>query len=135
MVIILKELAKEKTAVGEKDTISIIPSIAGGADADIQEVESEIQLSNDEVLRYSRHLIIPEVGMDGQKKLKSGKVLMIGAGSFRMITIQPFFGCSGPVCIISASAPPAIDGIMLIVSFSPTAVFSLARYLMSSSFT
>lgn len=76
----IRYLAKEKTAVGEKDTISIIPSIAGGADADIQEVESEIQLSNDEVLRYSRHLIIPEVGMDGQKKLKSGKVLMIGAG-------------------------------------------------------
>lgn len=76
----IRYLAKEKTAVGEKDTISIIPSIAGGVDVDTQEVESEIQLSNDEVLRYSRHLIIPEVGMDGQKKLKSGKVLMIGAG-------------------------------------------------------
>ena len=76
----IRYLAKEKTAVGEKDTVSIIPSIAGGVDVDIQEVESEIQLSNDEVLRYSRHLIIPEVGMDGQKKLKSGKILMIGAG-------------------------------------------------------
>jgi sulfur-carrier protein adenylyltransferase/sulfurtransferase len=37
-------------------------------------------LSNDEVLRYSRHLIMPEVGMDGQKKLKAARVLCIGAG-------------------------------------------------------
>jgi adenylyltransferase/sulfurtransferase len=37
-------------------------------------------LSNDEVLRYSRHLIMPEVGMEGQLKLKAAKVLCIGAG-------------------------------------------------------
>jgi adenylyltransferase/sulfurtransferase len=37
-------------------------------------------LSNQEVLRYSRHLIMPEVGMDGQLKLKQAKVLMIGSG-------------------------------------------------------
>ncbi|MGA9882339.1 MAG: molybdopterin-synthase adenylyltransferase MoeB [Candidatus Acidiferrales bacterium] len=37
-------------------------------------------LSNQEVLRYSRHLIMPEVGMDGQLKLKQAKVLCIGAG-------------------------------------------------------
>jgi sulfur-carrier protein adenylyltransferase/sulfurtransferase len=37
-------------------------------------------LSNDEILRYSRHLIMPEVGMDGQRKLKEAKVLCIGAG-------------------------------------------------------
>jgi sulfur-carrier protein adenylyltransferase/sulfurtransferase len=39
-----------------------------------------VQLSNDEILRYSRHLIMPEVGMDGQLKLKEAKVLCIGAG-------------------------------------------------------
>jgi sulfur-carrier protein adenylyltransferase/sulfurtransferase len=38
------------------------------------------QLSKDEILRYSRHLIMPEVGMDGQLKLKRAKVLCIGAG-------------------------------------------------------
>jgi molybdopterin/thiamine biosynthesis adenylyltransferase/rhodanese-related sulfurtransferase len=38
------------------------------------------QLSKDEILRYSRHLIMPEVGMDGQQKLKQAKVLCIGAG-------------------------------------------------------
>ena len=37
-------------------------------------------LSKDEILRYSRHLIMPEVGMDGQLKLKNAKVLCIGAG-------------------------------------------------------
>src|SRR5689334_20478428 len=38
------------------------------------------QLSNEEILRYSRHLIMPEVGMEGQQKLKQAKVLCIGAG-------------------------------------------------------
>ena len=37
-------------------------------------------LNKDEILRYSRHLIMPEVGMDGQLKLKAAKVLCIGAG-------------------------------------------------------
>ena len=39
-----------------------------------------VQLSKDEILRYSRHLIMPEVGMDGQLKLKNARVLCIGAG-------------------------------------------------------
>jgi sulfur-carrier protein adenylyltransferase/sulfurtransferase len=39
-----------------------------------------VELSKDEILRYSRHLIMPEVGMDGQLKLKQAKVLCIGAG-------------------------------------------------------
>src|SRR5712675_1392828 len=37
-------------------------------------------LSNEEVLRYSRHLIMPEVGMEGQQKLKAARVLCIGTG-------------------------------------------------------
>jgi sulfur-carrier protein adenylyltransferase/sulfurtransferase len=37
-------------------------------------------LTQDEILRYSRHLIMPEVGVDGQKKLKEAKVLLIGTG-------------------------------------------------------
>src|SRR3982074_1566705 len=37
-------------------------------------------LSNEEILRYSRQLIMPEVGMDGQLKLKNAKVLLIGTG-------------------------------------------------------
>ena len=46
-------------------------------------VEAPVQpvtLSNEEILRYSRHLIMPEVGMEGQLKLKNAKVLLIGTG-------------------------------------------------------
>src|SRR6202451_514802 len=39
-----------------------------------------VSLSKEEVLRYSRHLIMPEVGMEGQLKLKQAKVLCIGTG-------------------------------------------------------
>jgi sulfur-carrier protein adenylyltransferase/sulfurtransferase len=43
-------------------------------------VEPAAELTIDEVRRYSRHLIIPDVGMDGQKRLKNSRVLVIGAG-------------------------------------------------------
>ncbi len=43
-------------------------------------VEPAAELSVDEVRRYSRHLIIPDVGMTGQKRLKNAKVLVVGAG-------------------------------------------------------
>ncbi len=50
-------------------------------------------LSNEEVLRYSRHLIMPEVGVDGQQKLKAARVLCIGAG-----------GLGSPVALYLAAA-------------------------------
>jgi molybdopterin/thiamine biosynthesis adenylyltransferase/rhodanese-related sulfurtransferase len=50
-------------------------------------------LSNEEVLRYSRHLIMPEVGMEGQQKLKAARVLSIGAG-----------GLGSPVALYLAAA-------------------------------
>jgi adenylyltransferase/sulfurtransferase len=40
----------------------------------------QAQLSHEEVLRYSRHLVLPEVGIDGQRKLKGARVLIVGAG-------------------------------------------------------
>ena len=43
-------------------------------------VEPAAELTHDEVARYSRHLIIPDLGVDGQKRLKNAKVLVIGAG-------------------------------------------------------
>ena len=71
------------TPVKDGDTVSIIPAIAGGA-ATEQDVkpqgDSLPSLSNEEVARYSRHLIMPEVGVGGQKKLKAARVLMIGTG-------------------------------------------------------
>src|SRR3981189_554093 len=48
--------------------------------ATLTEAKPEAVLSNDEILRYSRHLIMPEVGMEGQQTLKAAKVLCIGAG-------------------------------------------------------
>ena len=66
--------------------MSIIPSVAGGAaDRRCQARDSRRRrparaLSADEIRRYSRHLILPEVGMDGQRQLKAAKVLCIGAG-------------------------------------------------------
>ncbi len=73
----IRYLEKEKTAVKAGDTISIIPSVAGGAPTGTVEAAA---LTNDEVKRYSRHLIMPEVGVEGQLKLKAGSVLCIGAG-------------------------------------------------------
>jgi adenylyltransferase/sulfurtransferase len=43
-------------------------------------VDANVELTVDEVRRYSRHLIIPDVGMAGQKRLKNAKVLCVGAG-------------------------------------------------------
>src|SRR3984893_10065030 len=43
-------------------------------------VEPAAELTREEVARYSRHLIIPDVGVDGQKRLKNAKVLVVGAG-------------------------------------------------------
>ncbi len=41
---------------------------------------TEIELSKDEYQRYSRHIILPEVGLDGQKRLKAASVLCVGTG-------------------------------------------------------
>ena len=78
----IRYLQREATPVKPGDSLSIVPSVAGGAPAP---VETDVrvglpELTQDEIKRYSRHLIMPEVGMDGQRKLKAGSVLCIGAG-------------------------------------------------------
>jgi molybdopterin/thiamine biosynthesis adenylyltransferase/rhodanese-related sulfurtransferase len=60
-----------------------------------------VSLSNDEVLRYSRHLIMPEVGMEGQLKIKAAKVLCIGAG-----------GLGSPLALYLAAAGVGTIGIV-----------------------
>src|SRR5689334_3598282 len=74
----IRYLNKDATPAKEGDTLSLVPSIAGGSTAAAP--PETPTLSNDEILRYSRHLIIPEVGIEGQQKLKAAKVLLIGAG-------------------------------------------------------
>src|SRR5947209_14687280 len=79
----IRYLGKDATPARDGDTVSLVPSIAGGSllfDPRVAAPPDEVTLSNDEVLRYSRHLIIPEVGIEGQKKLKAAKVLLVGAG-------------------------------------------------------
>lgn len=74
----IRYMSKDATKLEGSETISIVPSIAGGASV-AAEPETEA-LTNEEIARYSRHLIVPEVGMEGQLKLKRAKVIMIGAG-------------------------------------------------------
>lgn len=50
-------------------------------------VEPAAELTREEVARYSRHLIIPDLGLDGQKRLKNAKVLVIGAGGLGSPTL------------------------------------------------
>ena len=84
----IRYLQKEQTPVNAGDTISIIPSVAGGVEtvappspsAASSTSRTAPELTNEEIKRYSRHLIMPEVGIDGQRKLKAGSVLCIGAG-------------------------------------------------------
>ncbi len=85
----IRYLQKDQTPVKAGDTVSIIPSVAGGApstSAQSESLRTSVQhselpeLSGDEIKRYSRHLIMPEVGVEGQRKLKAAKVLCIGAG-------------------------------------------------------
>src|SRR6266542_5049582 len=89
------------TPIKDGDTILIVPAIAGGAgvaqvdNLRVDEIPADDKqrtqvnnlrhdplpmLSNEEIARYSRHVIIPEVGMEGQRKLKAASVLMIGTG-------------------------------------------------------
>src|SRR5665213_136906 len=108
----IRYLQKEATPVKAGDTLSIIPSVAGGVESGSGAISSSAvaeiapdpalpELTNDEVKRYSRHLIMPEVGMDGQRKLKASKVLCIGAG-----------GLGSPVAMYLAAAGVGTLGIV-----------------------
>jgi adenylyltransferase/sulfurtransferase len=87
----VRYLEKEGTRLAEGDSLSIVPSIAGGAQ----------ELSNEEIRRYSRHLIMPEVGIEGQRKLKAARVLAIGAG-----------GLGSPLAVYLAAAGIGTIGIV-----------------------
>ncbi len=79
----IRYLDREDTPVSATSVLTIVPSIAGGSAAAVRAMEPPAalpELSNDEILRYSRHLILPEVGMEGQRRLKGARVLMVGTG-------------------------------------------------------
>ena len=112
------------TAVKPEDEISIIPSIAGGAPAIAEEalVAEELPtLTNEEIARYSRHLILPEVGMDGQRKLKAAKVLCVGTG-----------GLGAPLALYLAAAGVGTIGL---VDFDVVDESNLQRQIIHSQST
>lgn len=77
----IRDLDDLDTEVKDGSEILIVPSIAGGNIATEARSTSDLpELTKDEYARYSRHLILPEVGLEGQKKLKAARVLMIGTG-------------------------------------------------------
>jgi adenylyltransferase/sulfurtransferase len=78
----IRYLSKSDTPAADGDTVSLVPSIAGGSTlaTPAGPANAANALTKDEILRYSRHLIIPEVGIEGQQKLKAAKVLLVGAG-------------------------------------------------------
>jgi sulfur-carrier protein adenylyltransferase/sulfurtransferase len=77
----IRELDGTDTEIKDGAEILIVPSIAGGNTSAEAKAASDLpELTKDEYARYSRHLILPEVGLEGQKKLKAARVLMIGTG-------------------------------------------------------
>src|SRR4029453_14629164 len=62
----IRHASGPETPVKDGDTIMIVPSIAGGAVIESEVAQDLPELSNEEIMRYSRHLIMPEVGMQGQ---------------------------------------------------------------------
>jgi adenylyltransferase/sulfurtransferase len=109
--------------VKESDSISIIPSIAGGSASVISPAalaETALpELTTDDLTRYSRHLILPEVGEEGQRKLKAAKVLCIGTG-----------GLGAPLTYYLAAAGIGTIGL---VDFDIVDVSNLQRQIIHST--
>src|SRR5215471_5427333 len=124
----IRYLQKEQTPVKAGDTLSIIPSVAGGepTTTDDRSVRPGVrteralpELTKDDYRRYSRHLILPEVGVEGQQKLKAAKVLCIGAG-----------GLGSPVALYLAAAGVGTIGI---VDFDVVDFSNLQRQILHST--
>ena len=92
----IRYLQKEATSLKDGDTISIVPSIAGGSSSVMEAMGSRRKdvLTPAEIKRYSRHLILPDVGMAGQLRLKQSSALVVGAGGLGNPLLQ-YLGAAG----------------------------------------
>jgi sulfur-carrier protein adenylyltransferase/sulfurtransferase len=85
----VRYLEKDATPVKDGDVLSIVPAIAGGSPESSPRrsgptrpdpTEKAPTFTSEELRRYSRHLLLPEVGVAGQRRLREAKVLIVGAG-------------------------------------------------------
>jgi sulfur-carrier protein adenylyltransferase/sulfurtransferase len=113
----IRHLSSTATPVRSGDVLTIVPSIAGGGPT----AQADQPLSHAEVLRYSRHLLLPEVGLSGQRKLKAARVLTIGAG-----------GLGSPLSLYLAAAGVGTIGI---VDFDVVDLTNLQRQIVHGTST
>ena len=114
----IRHLSSTQTPVRSGDVLTIVPSIAGGSPA---ATETKLPLSHAEMLRYSRHLLLPEVGVSGQRKLKAARVLTVGAG-----------GLGSPLSLYLAAAGVGTIGI---VDFDLVDLTNLQRQIVHGTST
>ena len=117
----VRSLKGGKTAVDKGDSLMIVPAIAGGAPpaSPLRADAPAASLTAEEIQRYGRHLIMPEVGMQGQKKIKAAKVLLVGAG-----------GLGSPLGLYLAAAGVGRIGL---VDFDVVEFSNLQRQLLHST--
>ena len=80
-----------ETPLQEGDQVLLLPAIAGGAPVESvisDDRRKEVALDNAEIERFNKHLMLREIGVKGQKRIKAAKVLVIGLGSLGSPVVQ-----------------------------------------------
>jgi sulfur-carrier protein adenylyltransferase/sulfurtransferase len=125
----VRYLSRDATPVKDGDVVSIVPAIAGGSTAESRRPTLAARaaaappsfpaFTPEELRRYSRHLLLPEVGVAGQKKLRQAKVLLVGAG-----------GLGAPAALYLAAAGVGEIGL---VDFDAVDLSNLQRQVLYTS--